>query len=495
MENKAVRAAPWSLLTYGTTRVILLVNAIVLARLLDPSDFGVLALATLAVGAFGFFGELGLGSAFTLRQDLDRRSQGTVLLVMLLAGGITAGVVATLSPVIAGVFDEPRLAPVLAVLSAILFVNGFTWFYDRVLVRELEFRRRFVAVLVQAVTNLVVAVTVALLGGGVWSLVAGQLAGMAAQGVALLGLAPYRVPLVWDAGVARELIAAGRGFMALGGLTFIRQNLDYFAVARVLGSRPLGFYSMAYRLSELPAAGFAGPISAVTFPAFARMRSRGEDVSAPYLATLRIVALITAPIGVGLSAASGPIVLTLFGPEWRPMSGALTALGLWAVLRPLQVTGGWFLNALGRPGASSVLTAASIGLLGPGTFLAASSGIGAVAWVMVAEGAITLALHMWVIGRLSTSGRAQLSAVWPVAVACPAAWLAVRGVSGMVADMTPPLSLMLPGVALAATYLGVLALIAPSRLREAGRLAARTLTPTKPGTPAGPAPPSAPAEA
>ncbi|MDQ3569399.1 MAG: lipopolysaccharide biosynthesis protein [Actinomycetota bacterium] len=475
LERKAIRGAPWSLLSYGATRSILLLNTIVLARLLQPSDFGVLALATLAVGAFGFIGELGLGSAFTIRQDLDRRAQGTVLSLMLIGGGLSAGVVAGVSALAVGVFGEPRLGPVLAALSVTLLINGFTWFYEQVLTRELEFRRRFVALMAQAVTNLVTAVSLAVLGAGIWSLVVGQLAGMAAQGVTQLRLSPYRVRLTWDWKVAREMIAAGRGFMALGGLTFVRQNLDYIAVARVLGSRSLGYYSMAYRLSELPAAGIAGPIAAVTFPAFARMRSREEDVTKPFLKTLRFVAFVTAPVGLGLSAASEAFVLTVFGNRWTPMIGALTVLGLWAVLRPLQLTYSWFLNAAGQPGTSAVLMAVSLGLLGPGTFFFAALGIEAVAWVMLGEAVITLALHMWVVGYSGVPVKAQASALWPIAVAIPMGWLGTWGVARLTADLLPLVSLLLSLAALAVTYTMVVAVVNPSTIREGLQLAARTM--------------------
>ncbi len=470
-----MRGAPWSLLSYGTTRAVLLVNTVILARLLQPSDFGVLALATLALGIFAFLGELGLGSAFTIRQDLDRRAQGTVLSLMLVGGGITAGAVAALSPLAADVFDEPRLHPVLAALSLVLLINGFTWFYEQVLTRELEFRRRFVALMAQALTNLVVAVSFALLGAGIWSLVAGQLAGMVAQGGAQLRLSPYRVRPAWDRKVAGEMIAAGRGFMALGGLTFVRQNLDYFAVARVLGSRPLGFYSMAYRLSDLPASAIAGPIANVTFPAFARMRSREADVSAPFLKTLRFVALVTAPMGLGLSAASRPFTLAVFGNTWSPMIGVLAVLGLWAVLRPLQLTCSWFLNSLGRAGMSAILTGASVALLAPGTFLAAQSGIEAVAWVMVGEAVVVLGLYAWAIGRSGVPVRAQASALWPVAVASPLAWLSAWGVGRSTGDLVPLVSLLFSLAALVVIYAMVVAVITPSTIREGAQLAAKSL--------------------
>lgn len=475
MERKALGGAVWSLLSFGASRVVILLNTVILARLLEPSEFGLLALALLTLGAVGFIGELGLGSAFVLRQDLDRRAQGTVLSLMLLAGGLTAAAMVALSPLVGAAFGEPRLSPILAVLSVTLLITGFTWFYEQVLVRDLQFRRRFVTTMTRAVITLVVGVGFAAAGAGVWSLVAGELAGTVALGVAQLFLAPYRVRLGWDRKVVREMLAAGRGFMALGGLTFVRQNLDYFAIARVLGSRPLGFYTMAYRFSELPATGIAGPIASVTFPAFARMRARGEDINAPFLRTLRTVALVTAPMGLVLSACAEPLVLFVLGEAWRPTIGALTVLGLSAVLRPVQVTCSSFLGTLGRAGSTAVLTAASVGFLTVATLLAARAGIVAVAWVLTAEGVVALGLHMFTIGRFGVSFRAQLSALWPVAVASPVAWVAGFGARQMSTHLVPPVTLLVSGVTLIVTYAAVVAIVSPRTLREGIELATRLI--------------------
>lgn len=474
MEGEAVRSTPWSLLTYGTTRAILLVNTVALARILQPSDFGLLALATLAVGVFAFLGELGLGSAFTARPDLDEREQGTVLSIMLIAGAVTAALIASLSPLAANLFSEPRLSPVLAVLSLTVFLNGFTWFYEQVLIRQLEFRRRFFAILSQAIVTLIVAVAAALLGAGVWSLVLGQIAGMVAQGVVQLRLAPYRVRLSWDAHVAREMLRAGRGFMALGALTFVRQNLDYFSVARSLGARPLGYYSMAYRLSDLPSAAIAGPIAKVTFPTFVRMRSRGEDPGTAYLRALRYVALVTAPMAVVLSATARPFTLAIFGESWRPMIGCLGALGVWAGLRSLQVTCAWYLNAIGHAGRSAWLTAISIAVLLPGTLIAARHGIGAVAWVLLGEGVFTLCLYIWFIARAGVAVREHARALWPVVLAATVAWAITRAVASSTAGLVPVVSL---GAAIAATsisYLGALLLASPSTLADARNVVLRS---------------------
>lgn len=180
LEEKAIRGIPWTLLTYIANRVLFLATTVVLARLLAPSDFGLLALALIVVGLISLFSGLGLGGALVVRQDLDERSQGTILTILLSAGAVFAVLLAALSPLAAELFDEPRLAAVMAVLSGTVVVSGFNWFYETLLQRDLEFRRRFACSLAQTVSNSAVAVLLAALGAGIWSLVAAQLVGTVA---------------------------------------------------------------------------------------------------------------------------------------------------------------------------------------------------------------------------------------------------------------------------------------------------------------------------
>ena len=113
-----------------------------------------------------------------------------------------------------------------------------------------------------------------------------------------------------------------------------------------LGAGQLGLYAMGFRFGELTYIGVAEPITQVTFPAFSRMRERGEDWRASFQTVLRLVALVTFPIGVFFSGAAEPIVDTLLGDKWTGTIGPLAVFGVWAMLKPLEGTFGWLLNSL-----------------------------------------------------------------------------------------------------------------------------------------------------
>lgn len=486
MEEQAIGGVRWTFLTYAVTRGVTFATTLVLARLLEPQDFGIMALAVLATTAFGLLSEMGLASTLVLRQDLGPRAQGTILSLMAGTGVLVSLLVAALSPLAGRLLDEPRVASVLAALACSLVLGGVNGFHETLLVRELRFRRRFLAQAVQCSSYAAVALMLAIVGAGVWSLVLGFLVGTLAYGVALVCLIPVRVRPTWDRLTATEALRTGRGFLAQGGLAFMRQNADYLTVGRILGATSLGFYSMAFRISELPSWAIADPTAKVTFPGLARMRSRREEVGPPFLAALRLVALVACPLGVVLSASAHPFIRAVFGERWLPMVAPLAILGLWGALRPVQVTAGWFLNSIGRPVVLARLSAITLLLLVPSLLLAVHlGGITAVAWAMVGEVLVSTLLIARAVQRVGGIPlHAQWTAVRPVCLAVPLTWLA--GWSAAEATVGAPAwaGLGASCVAGLSTYLVLVAVCAPGLLRatagDFSRLLGRSRQPALP---------------
>lgn len=485
LEQRAIRGVPWTVLTYAVNRAILLLTTIALAALLSPADFGVVALATVVLLALALLSDLGIAPAVVIRRDLQGAQLG-VALGLMLATGIAAGcVIAAVSPLAGAALAVEGLTPVLAVLSITVPVSAFISFYEAVLQREFEFRLRFFAQLAQALTYASVALVSAGLGAGVWSLVAAQTSATVVHAIVVVIVAPYRARPRLAIEGSLDLWRTGRGFMAQGGIAFARQNADYLAVGRFLGAAPLGFYSMAYRIGSLPYFAIADPIAKVTFPAFTRMVERGEDIRPAYLSSLRLVALVTAPAGIVLSGAAEPFVRSIFGSDWLPMIGPLAVLGLWAVIRPVQVTTGWLLNSTGQAGLVAKLSGVQLIFLAPAVLFAAYRGdITTVAWVMLSDLLISLTVLACAAQRRSALPlRAQWNAVRPIALAAPVGWLAARGVSVALEGASSGLVLVIAAVTGTTSFFAVIGLLAPVALREAVGQVRRVLrrTPARAG--------------
>lgn len=464
MDEKAIRGIPWTYLGLGVTKVIGTLTTIVLARLVAPSEFGLMAIGTIAINFLFWLGGISFGSALVVHQDLDRREQGTVFALALVGAGLAACACAAISPAAAALLHQPRLVGVLIALSVAVLLSGVVSFYEMVLTRELEFRRRFIAMALQTATFAIVSIPLAAAGAGVWSLVTGQVLSMAVFAIALTTLAPYRVVPRWDRGVIRRVLATGLGFATQGMTQFIRQNTDTVLVGRVFTAAAIGFYSMAFRLGDLTYSALTDPLARVTFPAFARSHAEGQDVRPSFLTALRLVALVGVPVGVMLSAAAQPLTRLLFGAAWLPMVPVLGVVGVMAAIRPIESTLGWLLNSLGRAGdvgrvAVFVLIPLFIGLVVALSF----HSLAVVACVPLADTLLSLSILTYFARRHAGLGPAALwSALRAIAVCAAIDWTITRALADRLSGAPAFVAFVLAvGAGAAAFALGVALLDRP----------------------------------
>lgn len=477
MDPRARRSIPLSMLSYASNQSLRLLATIVLARLLVPSDFGLFALTSIAISLLSIFNDMGVGPALVVARDADTKTRRTALSLMIIASFALAVVLIALSPLIADFFDEPRLDELLIVVAGSLFLSGPIWFHETTLQRELEFGKRLATKLVQTVTYITVALTLAGLDAGVWSLVIGHVTSYVTYLIALIAVASERVWPGWDPPTARALAGSGRGFLAQDTLEYAQQQSDGLAIGAFLNAGQLGFYGMAYRFSELTYVGIADPVAQVTFPTFARMRERAEDWRRSFHAVLRGVALVSFAIGVLLSAAAEPLVETLFGDKWLDTIGPLQVLGIWAAIKPLEATFGALLNSLQEQSRLVFVRGIVTVPLVVGVILAADHGsITTVGWVMlghIALGATAVGLTLRM--RAGIAPGALLRAICPLAAAAAVAWVVTRAVAVGLDDAAPAVALVAAIASGAAAYLAVLRVIHPRLLPQIVRQAASTV--------------------
>jgi PST family polysaccharide transporter len=477
MDEQAVRSVPWTLLSYIGNRGIGFIASIVLARLLLPSDFGLIALANTSMLLMSWLRDLGLAATIISRPDLTREEQGTVLTLMVATSVLIAMVGVAAAPLIASLFDASRLTDIVRVLALSVSLGGFSGFAEAQLQKHLQFKRRFVGQIVQAVSYAGVAIALAASGVGVWSQVAGQVAMMTIGTAAMAWMAAsYWVPFRWNRAEARDILGTSSGFLAQVLLYFLQQNTDYIAVGKYLSTAQVGFYYTAYRLAELPFIAISDPVARVTFAAFSGMRARGERIEEAYLSVLRLVTVVSCPFGILLSGLADPFTRVVLGHKWVGMIPVLTVHGLWSAIRPAQNTVSWLLNSSGGPGLLARINAYMYLPLAVGLVLAAKeSGIVAVAWVVVGFTALSLVANVFASRRLvDVSPLQQLRSAGPALAGCIPAWGVSYGLAELLHD-TPGLALAVGAFAGAAAYLATLSLIDVELVRGSYGQIRRTL--------------------
>jgi len=468
VENKAIGGVSWTVLSYAGGRGISIITTLVLARLVAPADFGLLALATLATNFLYWVADMGFSGALVLDQDLDERAKGTLLTLITLSGVVAGLIALALSPVAAAVFNAPRLEPVLAVTAIGLPLGSMAGFWGAVLQREFEFKVRFYSGIASSVVAAAISIPMAALGAGVWSLVIGQLASTVTMLVINMIGAPYSVRPGFDRAVARTALATGRGFVSQGLFSYLRQQVDTITVGAVFSTRAVGFYSMANKLGDLVYWVLAHPIAIVTFPSFAKQRRAGADIRPSFLRVLGMVTLISCPVGILMSASAQPFTRVIFGDRWLPMAGPLAIMGLWAAARQIDTTISWFLNSIGRAGAAAWLSVFVLPPLIVGCVIAANvGGLTTVALVPLADTLLSAGIGAVFARRYADLSFAdQWRAMRPAVLASGPTWLATWGVGRLLGPQHALLGLPLSLLAGVGVYAAAISIIQPGVLGQ-----------------------------
>lgn len=464
------RSLLWAFAGTVGSRLLWLGALAVLARLLAPRDFGLLAFALVYITYVETVADLGTGAALIYWPGQREEAAQVTFVSNAVAGLAWCAITWLAAPWIAEIFHSPSGVPVLRALALSFPLKFLGTTHDALCQKEMRFRLRLVPEVAMAAGKALTAVGLALAGFGVWSLVWGHLAGLAAWTVTLWLVVPWRPKWTWPSHLARPMLAYGRGIAAVGLLAAIANHADLVIVGRMLGARALGLYQMAYKVPEMAVIVSVWVASKVLFPAFSRAHAEGEEVGALYVAALRWTGLLAVPASLGLALVAGPLVLTLFGERWRDAVPILQALALYTGLRALGAHAGDVLKGMGRPGLLAAIAVARAALVVPLLLLASRYGPVAVALTMAGVTALTILWNVAAVCRLArVSPRALLAALRPSLVAGTGMAAALLAWRRLAPDGEGPLALAAAVMLGAAVYLLILRLVDPGWFGEMRR--------------------------
>lgn len=406
LRRKALRGLLWSGGTYVGERALVFVAMLLLARLLVPADFGVVAFALAVLHLLEYLADLGLGAALIYRSDAhDPAVSSTAFWIGILGALVLTAACFVGAPLLADLGSEPRLVPLFRVLSFQFLFTALGKTHEYRLRRSLEFGKLFVPVLLGSLTKGAVSVVLAAADGGAWSLIIAQLAGALVRSIALWKVHPWRPrPTVSTRHVA-PILGFGLGIVAVGFLGQAAKNFDYVVVGAKLGTVALGFYYLAFRLPELVIMSAFRIGNEVLFPFYARLKDDGvsppmKELRDGYLQTVRLAASVAFPAAFGMAALATPLVTVLFGEQWRPSATPLAFIAVWTGFASLATLPGALFKALGRSWLLAATGVMQMAILFPAVWFAADYGITAVAASQVIEKAISLALLGVIAGRI-----------------------------------------------------------------------------------------------
>jgi len=395
----AARAVMWNYVSFASGRLLVLATMVVLARLLTPEEFGIVAFAAVAVNWLAVLKDLGLGGAVIQRRDDTEEAAQTVYVLNLAMSVLLTLGTALAAPAVASFFREPLVVPILRVLSFTFVIQALGSIHVVLLRRNLDFRRKLVPDVGQAIIKGIASVAFALAGFGVWALVWGQLIGALASSILAWVVLPWKPRFRLHRRLVRPLMRFGMPLMLTDIQAAVWSNLDYVIVGRMLGGTALGVYTLAYRLPELLILSVWRVLGAAIFPFFSSIQQFPDLLRKGFLATIRYSQIVVVPLCVGLFITAGPAVEVLFGEQWRGAVPVLRLLAVFALVGSVGVNIGDVYKAIGRPDILAKLAFLELALLTPALLLGARHGLIGVGAAHVAVATIDTAIRLTVARR------------------------------------------------------------------------------------------------
>ena len=477
LERRVTRGLTWTIVDNWGRQLLGFVVFILLANLLQPEEFGIVALAVVFVNFAQVFVDQGLGDALIQRRELTRSHIDTAFWAALGTGVLLTVLGVVLAIPIAALLDEPDLQPILQVLSLTFVLSAMSSIQIALLRRELAFRSLAMRYIVATIAGGAVGITMAYLGFGAWAIVGQQVASAAAAVLTLWWVLPWRPSLRFSPEHFRSLFSFGINVVATDVVAFFARNSDNLLIGVFLGTTPLGIYAVAYRMLETTQVLLINISRKVAFPALARVQRDPVRIERAYFKLTRVSAALILPAYVGLALVAPELFVVLVPEDWAESGQVAAVLLLIGPVLTVQAYSASLLYAVGHPEVNFRFRLLTMIVRVAGFFVALQFGIVAVAIAFLVSGYVLLPLNLyWQRRYAGIHVGAYLAQMRGVAAATGLMALAIVGVKlglGGAASVGPLLALEI--VAGGAAFFAALWLIDRPLLAEAFGVAAQVV--------------------
>jgi O-antigen/teichoic acid export membrane protein len=462
LKEKTIRGGVARLASQVASLVLRTGAMVVLARLLDPKDFGLVGMVTAFTGVLGWFRDFGLSAAAVQRTEITAAQHSTLFWINVLFGALLALMTLAAAPAIAAFYHEPRLVWVAALLGTAFQFNAIGIQHSAMLQRQMRFTAMAVISLVSLMVGTAVAIGGAAIGYGYWALVASS---VITPLVASIG---FWLATGWIPGMPRRRAGIGSmmhfgGTLTLNGIVaYVGFNADKVMIGRFLGVDALGIYGRGFALASMPTDNFTSAVGEVAFSALSRLQNDAPRLRSYFLKGFSLVLGLTLPITIACALFADDVVLVLLGSKWQASTEIVRLLAptiaVMAVINPM----GWLISSLGLVRRSLNIALVFAPLMVLGCVLGLPYGAAGVAF------AYSAVMVLWVVPHVAWCVHGTAISVRDIAAAVmrPLASGVIAGAVGYVVRMTcgeflsPLLRLVVESGVVAVTFFAVLIFVA-----------------------------------
>jgi lipopolysaccharide exporter len=319
-KQDAISGGKWMSASTAISTVLQFGQVAILARLLEPSVFGIVSVSTLMIAFFNIFANLGFSNSIIYKQEEDRRVLSTIYLLNLILGLVIGVVVFFSWPLVVGYYKEPRLEQVIKLSSLYFIIVYVGQIYLFLLQKELRFKDVARIDITGTVAGTITTVLLAYNGFAELSLIFGQLAQQTAKSVLQLiyGSSLFSPTLTFDLSLIKDHLRFGLYNVGDGIVGFVQANSDNILVGGMLGVKQLGYYTLASQLAVFPIARLSPIVLQVAYPILARLKGDTGELKKSYLTILDLLSYVNLPLLAGLFITADSVVPLFYGPGWEP---------------------------------------------------------------------------------------------------------------------------------------------------------------------------------
>jgi O-antigen/teichoic acid export membrane protein len=352
LKQKTVSGFKWLVINHFGQRVIRVVSVAILARILDPSVFGLFAMAFIAIDGFSLFKSFGVDGALIQRKATDpsfETAKHTAFFLIQFIGIAIFLAFQIAAPWIGLFLKNQEVVTIMRVLGAIFIVGNLGRIPNALLTKQMRFKLLSTIELVTSVLNSVCSVIFAFLWPNVWSLVLAYLVKQIFNASATWYYERFKVKLIFDWKIAKELFHYGKFMVGMGLLGYIAFNLDNVLISRYLGPAMLGYFVLAENITSFTHQQVMQHIGRVLFPAISTIQDDPAMIKRAYLKAVRFISIVAIPFSVGIAVVAKDFVLALYGEKWLDIVPLIQLLAISQIVNPLLGCAGAVFMGCNKP--------------------------------------------------------------------------------------------------------------------------------------------------
>jgi len=348
LKRLSVRGGAATFAGQGTKFVMQFASTVILARLLTPADFGLIAMVMAVTGFIMVFKDLGLSMATVQRAEINYDQVSTLFWVNVAISIILMLVTLSLAPAVAWFYNDSRLIAITSTLSIAFIFGGLTVQHQALLRRQMRLAAVAIIDVAAMAAGILTAVFCAWVGFGYWALVWMQVATAGVNAVGVWIANGWRPGWPVRHSGVRAMLRFGGYLTGFSFVNYFARNLDNVLIGYFCGAQPLGLYSKSYSLLLLPIGQIVAPMTSVAVPALSKLQHEPESYRRYYLKALGLIAYFTFPLVTAIAVLSTELVNLFLGAQWLDAVPIFTILAVAALFQPVGSTVGWIYVSLGQ---------------------------------------------------------------------------------------------------------------------------------------------------